>query len=51
MNEGARKKKFTDAKELEDGCDGCPSAASCAKAQAGIPCDSETTEESEVVEA
>lgn len=38
-------------KKKSFGCEGCPSAASCAKAQAGIPCDSMKTEESEVTEA
>ena len=36
-------------KKKSFGCEGCPSAASCAKAQAGLSCDDETTtEESEV---
>ena len=38
-------------KKKSFGCEGCPSASSCAKAQAGIPCESETNEESEVTEA
>ena len=38
-------------KKKSFGCEGCPSAASCAKAQAGLSCDGENVEESEVVEA
>lgn len=37
-------------KKKSFGCEGCPSAASCAKAHAGIPCDGAKTEESEVAE-
>ena len=34
-------------KKKSFGCEGCPSASSCAKAQAGIPCDSKNNAESE----
>lgn len=37
-------------KKKSFGCEGCPSAASCAKAQAGIPCDGAKAEESEVAD-
>lgn len=37
-------------KKKSFGCEGCPSASSCAKAKAGIPCDGENPEESEVAD-
>lgn len=38
-------------KKKSFGCEGCPSAASCAKAQAGISCDAANANESEVEKA